>query len=478
MVFPFITLSVIQICVFCFGTITQINNDDLRVLNKIKISVYISRGAGLCLSILPSIIILPMCKKTMSFLSKYYRKLPGYLLDIHRSAAFLLLIFSYAHSISHYINFFTIEQNKIINSTMVTLHYHTIAGISGHFLVLSMILLYFFSKNSRISQQYTLFSIIHQVSYSIFCIAFIFHGLGCFVKGVSGTCYPYYSSLLIALPLMILFIEKIILLFIKSSKVKSMQSMYSGKIIILRKTFDYEPGQYVLVCIEEAGKNEWHPISISSCISLTPDNLELCIKENGDWSSIVRSLNIATVKIQGPFYSPCCRHIDYENVIFIASGIGITSFIAIIKDFSVKYISSINPNVFKKKMDVYWVSRKRDDKEWFESIFSDILSTIPSNVININIYITEPVIDPEIVKEIHYGNNPNFDNILNTNTGINYNRPNFDKILSEYSTKYTNCLAGVFVCGNDSIIESVDKAAKKYSNKNVKFDTIHEVFLM
>jgi NADPH oxidase 1 len=484
------TWIALQTAVFSFGLVSQYLNQDLRVLNQIGASVLLSRGAGLCLAVTNFFVILPMCKKSMSLLSTYFTKLPEILQKLHITAVYTIVFFSIIHSVSHYINFYVIDQNKIINSTMITIHYYTIAGITGHIMVCSLIVITVFSTSELLKRNYDAFITIHTF-YLIYLGASIAHGLGCFVKGVSGVCYPYYSSVFTGIPLAMFLYERIYrMVAVPEVSTTSVQLYKDGVKLEIKRTFKYLPGQYLYVNFPQIDKIHWHPITISTCELLSPEVIGLCIKDVGDWSSKVREFcnNQGDVtdpsggsfqiklKVDGPYFSPCNRHIEFDNIIFVCSGIGITPFLSIIKDFAMKYMTTEHMFIFNKKIDIYWVSRNRDDIIWFEEIFSDLAYIIPSSNLNIKVYITDPVTDIEQVRDLSLGRNPKFDNLSDSKVLINYMRPDLAKEFLNYSTSVRDAKVGVFVCANEGLTDEVIKNCKKFSNKNVNFEYIVENF--
>ncbi len=76
----------------------------LAGLNTRQYSVWISRGAGLVLSVDGMVILLPVCRTIMRFLRPKIRFLP---LDenvwFHRQIAYALLFFTICHTSAHYV---------------------------------------------------------------------------------------------------------------------------------------------------------------------------------------------------------------------------------------------------------------------------------------------------------------------------------------------------------------------------------------
>jgi predicted ferric reductase len=457
-------IGALAIPIFILGSYLQYTNNDLRVLNKIGVSVILSRGAALATtSILPFILF----STRMKILGKL-----SYIKNLHRYLANGFIFFSLIHSFSHYINFYLIDQHKIINSTMVSLNYISIPGLTGNVLLVLLVIISIFSSKKNIKTNYLFFFKIHHL-YILFLPIYLLHGSMCFVKGVSGICYPYYSGLILIPFILFIFYEKIRRLFINKQFIKKIEIFDSGVRVEIDKTFDYSPGTYAYLNFPDIdSKFTSHPISISSSSSMNTDTIEFSIKEVGIWSSNVKNLISSkqdpTIRIDGPYFSAASKYINYNEVIFICSGIGITPFISIIKDSVIRYLSSSTET--QQKMTIYWIVRDRDSVLWFEDIISDIVNSVPCDILDIKIWITEPILDPELINKISSGKIPSYDKILDTNIHFNYNRPNFNKLLLTYKP-HSNSV-GVFVCGSESMINSVSDSVKK----NTKFDLIIENF--
>lgn len=82
----------------------QIANNKLAGLNTLTFSVWMSRGAGLCLSIDTTLILLPMCRTLLRFIRPKVRWIP---LDeskwFHRQVAYAMLTWTCVHVCAHYV---------------------------------------------------------------------------------------------------------------------------------------------------------------------------------------------------------------------------------------------------------------------------------------------------------------------------------------------------------------------------------------
>lgn len=80
--------------------------DDPRLsgLNTLTFSVWISRGAGLVLSVDGAMILLPMCRNILRYVRPKVRFLP---LDesqwFHRQVAYSMLFYTIVHTAGHYV---------------------------------------------------------------------------------------------------------------------------------------------------------------------------------------------------------------------------------------------------------------------------------------------------------------------------------------------------------------------------------------
>jgi NADPH oxidase len=90
--------------------------------------------------------------------------------------------------------------------------------------------------------------------------------------------------------------------------------------------FDYNPGQYIYLCLPELSYLEWHPFSISSAPKMK--NVTLHIRRAGNWTSSLYKLaeqgNEVDILIEGPYGN---LGVDvfgdrYKMVILVSGGIG------------------------------------------------------------------------------------------------------------------------------------------------------------
>lgn len=107
-------------------------------------------------------------------------------------------------------------------------------------------------------------------------------------------------------------------------------------------TFEHPPGfstdgtGYVLVCLPWISKHEWHAFSLFSHPS-QPNHSCVCMAVGGDWTKRLHDLverpTHRPAWVSGPFASPYATAVEYDNLILVASGIGITPAMSIITTY-------------------------------------------------------------------------------------------------------------------------------------------------
>jgi len=309
----------------------------------------------------------------------------------------------------------------------------------------------------------------------LFFFAFYIHGIGCFVKTVEGKCVPYYSSLVFSPVILIYCIEKMYRIT-RRSTVITRTRYYSNDVfkIEFRKIFEYSSGQYIFINCPEVSKHQWHPFTISSFTE--ESNINVTIRKFGNWTTKFENLLKTTlpvsIKIDGPFSSPCQKIYDFDSAIVISTGIGITPYISILKDFVYKYkIGSLTLS----KIDIICINRETENFDWFNKAMKIISDAIPEARCKFHIYLTQ-VIDKGTIERMVKVSIPGLNYIKGTDIPLNYGRPDFNTFFNSYSYSHKNINVGCFVCGPDALQNTVSNACSKYSNKNVKFTCISECF--
>ncbi|GAB2273781.1 hypothetical protein Dimus_008560 [Dionaea muscipula] len=135
-------------------------------------------------------------------------------------------------------------------------------------------------------------------------------------------------------------------------------AIYPGNVLTLKMSkpaqFHYKSGQYMFVQCPAVSPLEWHPFSITSAPG--DDYLSIHIRQLGDWTTELRkvfsevcqapvagksgllradetsSKSLPKLLIDGPYGAPAQDYHKYDVLLLVGLGIGATPFISILKD--------------------------------------------------------------------------------------------------------------------------------------------------
>lgn len=180
-----------HVFLFIIGWYVQASDQKLAALNGLHFSVWFSRGAGLCLSVDILLILLPMCRNILRIVRPKIRWLP---LDesqwFHRQVAYSLLLWTCVHVSAHYVNFFNVERSQVRREAAVQIHYTQAGGITGHVMLLCMLLMYTTAHAKIRQQSYETFWYTHHL-FIPFMLAMYTHATGCFVRDSADPYSPF-----------------------------------------------------------------------------------------------------------------------------------------------------------------------------------------------------------------------------------------------------------------------------------------------
>ncbi|KAJ6764328.1 putative proteinDPH OXIDASE [Salix koriyanagi] len=174
--------------------------------------------------------------------------------------------------------------------------------------------------------------------------------------------YKKTTWMYLAVPVVLYGSERLIRALRSSIKAVTIQkvAIYPGNVLALHMSkpqgFRYKSGQYMFVNCAAVSPFEWHPFSITSAPG--DDYLSVHIRTLGDWTRQLRTVfseacqpppdgksgllrsdcfqghspNLPRVLIDGPYGAPAQDYKKYEVVLLVGLGIGATPMISILKD--------------------------------------------------------------------------------------------------------------------------------------------------
>ncbi|KAH7283644.1 hypothetical protein KP509_34G017700 [Ceratopteris richardii] len=211
-------------------------------------------------------------------------------------------------------------------------------------------------------------------SHHLFIIVYIclfIHGICLFL---THTWYKKTTWMYLCLPILIYMGERCLRFFRSGTTgMKIMKvAVYPGNVLTLHMNkpqgFKYKSGQYVFLQCPDISPFEWHPFSITSAPA--DDYISVHIRTSGDWTQELKRIfsevcerpmggksgllrkdcnmidgeeqKLPRILLDGPYGAPAQDYKKYEVMLLVGLGIGATPFISILKDMlnSLRFIEA------------------------------------------------------------------------------------------------------------------------------------------
>ncbi|CAF5078228.1 unnamed protein product [Rotaria magnacalcarata] len=338
---------------------------------------------------------------------------------------------------------------------------------------------------------YEIFWFAHHL-FIIFFICLITHGLQRIIKsqtnvnehnpeicaslylewGVNEQCliYPRFSGaeatswMWLCAPLGLYILERI-LRFIRSlQRVEILDVIRHDSNVIeirFRKKFMQtpQPGQYIYLKCFSIALFEWHPFTVTSA---TEDAyVSVHVRTAGNWTSdLVKKLamypqQIPRLGVDGPYGSAADDVFNYDGVILVGAGIGVTPYAAILKHIR----SSQSNDVRLRRVYFYWICNTTSCYEWFAEMLQQIERDFRDrpNFLTYHIYLTKWSMRE--ARAVIQNNSDQRDIWTGLESKTSYGRPNFavdfQAIINEDWQMTEKRDIGVFVCGPKPLVKEL-----------------------
>ncbi|VDB86532.1 unnamed protein product [Peniophora sp. CBMAI 1063] len=437
---------------FAYGWYSQATNTKLAALNALTWSVWTSRGAGLVLAYDGGLILLPMLRNVIRFIRPKVAALfpADENIWFHRQVAYQLAFWAMVHTTAHYVNFINVERTQVREQLALDIHYTQPGGITGHFLLFIMLLMYTTAYNKVRHQCFEAFWYTHHLAFFFF-IGLYTHATGCFVRDSVNPDYiatfPFYSTehclgynswRFIIWPGIIYFGERVWreIRARRPTRLSKLLVHPSGamELRIVKPSFKYVAGQWLFINVPDVSKYQWHPFTITSA----PEDpyVSVHIRQVGDWTQglgarvgagpdVVAQLTKAAMKgmekdekdvdymstpgrgdfveidpsassglpavrIDGPYGAPAEDVFNVEVAVLVGAGIGVTPFASILKHIWYRQRSGNTGSL--RRVEFFWVCRDAPSFGWFQSLLQEVeAAQADPNFLRINIYLTQKI---------------------------------------------------------------------------------------
>jgi predicted ferric reductase len=471
-------------------------NDRPDVFSLLGHGVCIARSCGAALKLLGSVILITMMRNLLSWLRETWvgTYLPIFDKHIqwHKGIAWMIAIFATAHSMAHFVNFLRLAKaplNTLVAINVVPvgstvddipgpweLAFASLPGLTGHIILLAMVIMYTTAISSVRRPQFELFWYSHHL-FLVFFFCLCIHGVQQILE--PPTFWQWWAG-----PALLYLIERVLRVVRGSQDTIILQAIqHPSRVLELRmkKTrFDYKPGQYVFLNCPYIAKSEWHPFTISS--SPDEDFLSVHIRAAGDWTGALMNLmnpskklgvcqeNLVhapngrpIIQIDGPFGAASEDVFQFEIVLLWAAGIGVTPMASVLKFIRYK-VESDPEHCPVKRVHFYWMNRDTSSFEWFLDLLATLEKRCP--FLEINLFFTGQITEAEEIRNIIYAENEGLDAITGLSSRTTFGRPNMDKIFADLATKYKGHRIGCFFCGPPVLSNLLYDKCVKYTDPN------------
>ncbi|SLM36801.1 nadph oxidase [Lasallia pustulata] len=521
----------LHVGMFIFGWWKQASDSRLAGLNTLTFSVWISRGAALNLSIDGAIILLPMCRNLLRWIRPKLRFLP---LDesqwFHRQVAYSLLFWTIVHVAAHYVNFFNIERHQIRPVTAVEIHYTQAGGITGHIMLLCMLLI-FTTAHAKIRQQsYETFWYTHHL-FIPFLLALYTHATGCFVRSTPLPFSPFagkpfwdhcigYEGWRWELWGGAIYLCERIYREIRSRRstsiVKVIRHPYDALEIQFRKpSMHYKAGQWLFINVPCVSTTQWHPFTITSC-PFDP-YISIHVRQVGDFTralgdalgagptqakeydaldpmgmyeiAYANGQTMPSIRIDGPYGAPAEDVFDNDIAVLIGTGIGVTPWASILKNIW-HLRKGPNPPRRLRRVEFIWVCKDTSSFEWFQTLLSSLEAQslaaaaghgAAPEFLRIHTYLTQRL-DVDQTANIYLNSvGATLDPLTELKSRTNFGRPDFARLFAALrdgvrAGTYLGGLqrelathVGVYFCGPNAAARDIRGACREVTGQDVRF---------
>ncbi|KAI1323433.1 putative FAD binding protein [Xylariaceae sp. FL0255] len=517
---------------FALGWFLQETDQKLAALNTLKWSVWISRGAGLVLSVDVTLILLPVCRTLVRFVRPKLKFLP---LDeniwFHRQVAYAMLLFTLLHVAAHYVNFFNVEKTQVRSQAAVQIHYTQAGGITGHVMLFCMLMMYTTAHHRIRQQSFETFWYTHHL-FIPFLLGMYTHATNCFVRDTVNPISPFAGAQFWEHCIGYegwrweLFAGGFYLIERLYREIRALRSTKITRVVrhpydvveiqFEKPSFRYKAGQWLFLQVPSLSGYQWHPFTITSC-PYDP-YVSVHVRQVGDFTralgdavgagaaqaklydgvdpmgmyevALQNGQQMPSLRIDGPYGAPAEDVFDNEIAVLIGTGIGVTPWASILKNIW-HLRNSPNPPKRLRRVEFIWVCKDTGSFEWFQTLLSSLESQsseaarIPGSngieFLKIHTFLTQRL-DMDTTQNIVLNSvGSDVDPLTELKARTNFGRPNFQRMFEAMrdgilDRSYINGLegsmattVGVYFCGPSSAARDIHKAAKGATCREVKF---------
>lgn len=468
----------------------------------------IARASAMLCHVDVIFILLPICRNFISFMR---RTSLGTVIPFdknitfHMAVGWSLTTWSLVHTLAHIVNVIRLAiqsanttKQRVVNFFLICVE----AGpaITGWIMWAALGTMVWYAREHKRRQNFEKFWYTHHL-FIVFFINWQLHGMFCMIQPDRP---PYCSYNTIGVFWRYWIVGGVIWVAERILReVRSRHRTYISKVIqhpsnvleiqIKKEKTTVRAGQYIFINCPEISYFQWHPFTLTSAPE--EDYISVHIRVAGDWTTAFSksvgadfgkkekgdaggrvigtdsnpplNVTLPRVMVDGPFGSASEDFLNYEVVLLVGAGIGVTPFASILKSIWYR-MNNFNHGKPTRLSKVYftWVIRDFGAAEWFHSLLHAIEEQDVQNRIEINIYLTAKIKDDDMNNIIVSDVGAEKDAITSLRAPTHFGRPNWDKVFPSIASKHPDTDCGVFFCGPKVLSRQLHISSNKYSDPN------------
>ncbi|GJE89247.1 NADPH oxidase family protein [Phanerochaete sordida] len=503
----------LHILVAVFGMLHYSLKDNLtQARASFGVTFAIARVAALVLHVDVIYILLPVCRNFITLCRR--TPLNHYIpfdknITFHKATGWSIAFWSFVHIAAHMVNFtklaLTDKNAKNAGDIVVAFlgaNFTTGPGATGWVMTAALGAMVWTAIEKKRRAHFETFWYTHHL-FIVFFFFWQLHGMFCMIRPDRP---PYCSSNTIGVFWRYWLVGGVIWIFERVLReVRSRHRTFIHKVIqhpsnvmelqIKKERTTTRAGQYIFLSCPEISYFQWHPFTLTSAPE--EDYISVHIRVVGDFTGALAKavgcdfdkkdkgekageskvvgtaanppLNrvLPRVMVDGPFGSASEDFLNYETVLLVGAGIGVTPFASILKSiwYRMNSFSSAKPT---RLLKVYftWVIRDFGSAEWFHSLLHALEEQDTQGRIEINIYLTARIRQDDMANIIVQDVGAETDAITALRAPTHFGRPNWDRVFASIAEKHPETDVGVFFCGPAVLSRQLHTMSNKYSNPN------------
>lgn len=421
--------------------------------NGAPLPIQLARGAGAALNMHGALVLLPMCRRTLTALGR--TAIGRVLIDdhvaFHRLVGSVGLALGVAHGAAHVVN-------GALRGASGLVALASWAGITGVVLLVVHLVLWFFARERvRRSGRFEVFYLTHRL-YPLWLVLMLVHGPVAWVW--------------MAAPLALFVVDRFLLRRPASTIATDAEVLPSGvtKLTLVRpRAFDHEPGDYVFLCVPALARGEWHPFTISSGAERA-GTITLHVRSSGNWTRALHELAVRRdpaeppipVLLDGPYGTASAHVFGSRVAVLVAAGIGVTPFASVVETLLERMRKG--RDVAVQKVWFVWVCREQQSFEWFTEVLGRLEAEAPDRF-DVRIYMDAGRADLKS-SVLHVAMDALYASVgADLVTGLRARTilgpPDWDALLSSIAREHPGERVDCYYCGPPGLATKVRAAASR-----------------